>query len=396
MTIAGYTIPQQAFINITEISGLDTCSEGICGLLGLGFDSPTAGIEEVLTAAGLDGPKLGKSVLSSIFDMNPDKGRFFALSLSRLNDPSRTADASLAIAEYDPNYAAVQWMAKRPVFPATAKSWDILCEGVAVNGISVPWPQNNASTANGTPAGQHRVSLDTGTTNFLFPPAVRSAIYSLVPGAVLATNSSLRNVNYAADRDVWVVPCTTPVNFTTIFGGQPYPIHPLDMTVMTSQKGPDGVTYTYCVAAVTNGGSLNSGTTDAMFGDSFMRSNYIAYNFGDNTTTTPYVQILSTTNEWDAGQDFANVRTQQLVGATELAPADLIHLFDGVSVGGSGSDPIYSSFSSAPGSPTGGSSSSSPTAPPSASNSCGPSVGAGRLANAAAVTSGADASSTSS
>jgi hypothetical protein len=199
-----------AFQNI----GLNECGSGICGLVGLGFDSPTAGIEKALTTAGLDGPKLGKSVLSSIFDMNPDKGRFFAMSLSRLNDPKDTADASLSIAEYDSKYASVQWMAKRSVFPATSKSWHILSDGATVNGASVPWSANDA----GTPSGQLLIGLDTGTTNIIVRPEVRDQIYSAVPGAVLAKNSSLSNTHWSADRDVWVVPCTTPVSFSAIFG----------------------------------------------------------------------------------------------------------------------------------------------------------------------------------
>lgn len=56
--------------------------------------------------------------------------------------------------------------------------------------------------------------------------------------------------------------------------GQPYPIHPLDLTDMKTKVGADGVTYTVCVGSITNGGSMSSGTTDAMFGDSFLRNVY--------------------------------------------------------------------------------------------------------------------------
>ncbi|KAJ6494263.1 aspartic peptidase domain-containing protein [Mycena sanguinolenta] len=327
VTIAGHTIPHQAFIDVTQISpSLNTCASGLCGLLGLGFDSPTAGIEKVLTDAGLDGPGLGKSVLSSIFDMNPDKGRFFAMSLSRLGDDADTADASLSISEYDSKYSGVQWLAKRPVFPPGAKSWHILSDGVSVNGVSVPWSANSPST----PAGQHLVALDTGTTNFLVPADVRDAIYGFVPGAVLAKNTKLNSPLWSGDQNLWIVPCSTPVSFTAIFG-LPYPIHPLDMTEKATQKGPDGVTYTYCYGAVTSGGSLTNGTTDALFGDSFLRNVYTVFSFGDNSTA-PFVQLLPLTNEWDAAQDFARVRQQQLAGnAKEIAPADLIRIFDGPS-----------------------------------------------------------------
>ncbi|KAJ6578623.1 hypothetical protein B0H10DRAFT_1963208 [Mycena sp. CBHHK59/15] len=123
--VAGHTIPKQAFINVTQMSltvhfvdsilrvgavqsgggiGASECvSSGVCGIFSLGFDSPTAGIEAVLTKAGQDGPAVGKPVLSSVFDMNPDKGRFFAVSFSRLGDEKDTADASLTVSEYDDN-----------------------------------------------------------------------------------------------------------------------------------------------------------------------------------------------------------------------------------------------------------------------------------------------------
>ncbi|KAJ7881742.1 aspartic peptidase domain-containing protein [Mycena olivaceomarginata] len=326
MTVAGHTIPRQAFINVTQIAGLDECGSGLCGLVGLGFDSPTAGIEKSLSDAGLNGPEIGKSVLSSIFDMNPSKGRFFAFSLSRIGDERDTADASLTIAEYDPKYAAVQWLAKRPIFPANGKSWRILFDGATINGAPIPWTANDPAT----------------------PSGATYAIYSAIPGAVLARNSSLYNSYWSADRDLWIVPCTTPVSFSAIFGGQPYPVHPLDMTEMRTRVGPDGVNYTYCVGSVTNGGTISSGSTDATFGDSFMRNVYSVFSFGDNTTATPYIQLMSQTNEWESAQDFAHVRQQQLAsGPTEIHPADLVRLFDGVSAGSSGTSSGSASAASA-------------------------------------------------
>ncbi|KAJ6528907.1 aspartic peptidase domain-containing protein [Mycena capillaripes] len=390
INIAGHTIPSQAFINVTQIAGLDASGSGIYGLVGLGFDSPTAGIEKELTTHGFDGPAVGKSVLSSIFDQNPDKGRFFAMSLSRLGDVNDTADASLAIAEYDDKYSQVQWLAKRPVWPATAKSWKILSDGVTVNGNSMPWTANSVL-----------IGLDTGTTNIIVRPEVRDRIYSAVPGAVLAKNSSLKNMHWSADRDVWVVPCNTPVSFSASFG-QPYAIHPLDITELHTQVGPDGVKYTVCVGAVTNGGTITSGNTDALYGDSFLRNVYIVFSFGDNTTS-PYIQFLSQTNEWEATQDFARVRQQQLAqNPPEIAPADLIRIFDGVSVGGSSDSGSSSSDSSGNGSSgsssSSGGSSSGSTGTGSSSENSSPSCPSGTVQGvagnlvAAAVTSNTNSS----
>ncbi|KAJ6540016.1 hypothetical protein DFH09DRAFT_1090022 [Mycena vulgaris] len=107
-------------------------------------------------------------------------------------------------------YAAVQYMAKHPVFPGEARSWHVLTEGVAANGAPIAWPANDTTT----PAGTTRVLLDTGTTNILVPPEIRDAIYAAVPGAILARNSSIANHYWCAESDVWVVPCGTAVGFT--------------------------------------------------------------------------------------------------------------------------------------------------------------------------------------
>ncbi|KAJ7131884.1 aspartic peptidase domain-containing protein [Mycena crocata] len=328
MSIAGHTIPHQAFINVTMNHGLDECGGGICGLIGLGFDSPNKGIVKELSSAGLDGPKVGKSVLSSIFDMSPtpEKNRFFGLSLSRLGDEHDSADASLTIGEYEAEYTGVQWETKRPVFPATAEEWNILTDGVIVNGVEISWPTGDENT----PAGKHIIGLDSGTPNIIMRPEIRDRIYSAVPGAVLTKNSSLHGGYWSADHDVWVVPCNTSIDFSAIFNGQPYPIHPLDLTRMYT-KEKDGVKYTFCVGSITNGGTITSGRREALYGPTFLRNVYTVFSFGDKETS-PYVQFLSRTNQWEAAQDFANVRKDLLAKyPPEIAPANLIRIFDGPS-----------------------------------------------------------------
>ncbi|KAF7290698.1 Six-hairpin glycosidase [Mycena indigotica] len=351
INIAGFTIGKQAFINASESYHQDLCNDAndVCGLVGLGFDSPKQGIQHALIAAGKDGASIGKSVLSNIYDANPTMPRLFGLSLSRGGDSAVGADeVSLAIGQCDPNYDNVRNMPKFPVYPPGALSWHILARGAQVNGQDIDWLANDAST----PFGHHVIGLDSGTTNILLPPYIRDAVYSKVPGAALAKNSKLHNSHWSNDTDVWVIPCDTPVNFTMVFGQVrfngdsgidsyiPYHVHPLDMTDMYVKKGPDGKTYTICVGSATNGGSITSGKTDGLFGASFMRNVYSVFSFGDTINNTspngapPYIQLLSKTNsaEWAAG-DFAAVRGPNVAMSTrnapELAPTDLIMLFDG-------------------------------------------------------------------
>ncbi|KAJ6566826.1 aspartic peptidase domain-containing protein [Mycena capillaripes] len=304
--IAGSEVPAQAFLNVTQNVGFT----GEFGLVGLSFDDPSiAQIPAALTAAKMDGAVVGKSLLSSIFDQNPDKGRFFGLSLSRQHDKDDSADASLDIGELDVKYAAVQNTPILSLFPENGFEWSVLTDGIHVNGVSIPWFSNSKTT----PPGKNLVLLDSGTTNILVPAEIRDAIYSVVPGAILAKNSSIPTIQMSAS-----------------FAGERYRIHPLDVTDFTVALGPDGKNYTICVGAITNGGVITADSLDALFGDTFLRNVYTVFSFG-NDTTPPHVQLLSQTDK-NAPTDFAKVRAKRLhAGPPELAPADIIALFDGPS-----------------------------------------------------------------
>ncbi|KAF7313144.1 Six-hairpin glycosidase [Mycena kentingensis (nom. inval.)] len=362
MQLAGKTIPRQAFINVTTNSKLQ--SPGLQGLIGLGFDDPGTypTIGESLAKAGFSA-SLGKSLLSSIFDQAPDPraNRFFALSLSRLYEAKdeHSVEASLSIGEYEEEYKAVAERTKRPIYPAGNKQWTVLSDGFTfgAGGAAVEWPINQKSMAQGAGQGQKLVLLDSGTTNILAKVEVRNAIYARVPGTALVVNATnLKNTHWGADRDVWVVPCTTAVTLSAVFGGQPHPIHPLDMTELVAQVGPDGKKYMYWVGTVTNGGSITASKKDALLGASFLRNVYTSFSYGDKsgTNAAPYVQLMPLRNEWETQQDFAKNRKEALAGYvangwTELLPADTIRVFEkrepstkGPEVPGSGSGESHS------------------------------------------------------
>ncbi|KAJ6514605.1 aspartic peptidase domain-containing protein [Mycena vulgaris] len=330
VSIAGHTIPHQAFINVTENVGLDECDDGICGLVGLSFDSPDWGLTHSLSEAGF-GPTAGQSVLASSFDANLTKGRFFALSLSRLGDAADSAVASLAIGEYEKQYAAVHYMAKHAVFPGEARSWHVLTESVAVNGARIAWPANDTST----PAGTTRVLLDTGTMNILVPPEIRDRIYAVVPGAILARNSSIANHYWSTDSDVWVVPCNTAVGFTVSFGGEQCALHPLDLTELVTQTGPDDTEYTIFVGSITTGGGTQTARPTRC---SVHRS---------CATSTPCIRVATRRRRlsYSSSARRAAVRMQLLADSPpELATADFIRLFDGPPAEADDSGPSGSPF----------------------------------------------------
>ncbi|KAF7323395.1 Six-hairpin glycosidase [Mycena chlorophos] len=325
--IAGYTIPQQAFINVLNSVGEEGDeASGIFGLVGLGFTGPDGSIPAALTAGGFNGTDVGKPVLSSIYAENPSKGQFFAFSLSRVGDVNDTADASLTISDYDPNYVAVANSPALPVYPPKGGRWSVVTDGITANGQTISWPSFDDSL-NAT--GQNAVLFDTGTTNFLMPAAVRDAIYSTVPGAIVSRNSSISNLEFSEDNDVWVLPCNAIVNMTTIFANLEFPIHPLDLVDIGVFNAPDGNNYTACLGSVTNGGPILGPGLDALYGDSFLRNVYSVFSFG-NSSMGPYVQLLADTDTDAAAADYLSVRAEQLAESpAEISPAAFISIYDG-------------------------------------------------------------------
>ena len=68
---------------------------------------------------------------------------------------------------------------------------------------------------------------------------VASAIYSGIPGASLQSVQGLGSI--------WVIPCDAEINVAFKFGGQTYPVHPLDTNSDDALANPDG---RVCLGAV--------------------------------------------------------------------------------------------------------------------------------------------------
>ncbi|KAF7367156.1 Six-hairpin glycosidase [Mycena sanguinolenta] len=326
-----FTVPFQAYLNVASEAGEDPDLDiGIFGLLGLGFE--TNGGSEINNAVQhAQGPEAtwGQSVLSNIFAQNPDSSNFMGIALSRLGDQEGSADGSLTIAEYDPDYESVQNSPKLSQTPAGSGTWSIVLDSFKVGGNPITWP----STLSAAPAGKNIVLLDTGTTNILMPQAQVNAIYSTIPGAVLTQDPNIPLAHVSESHNVWVVPCTAEINVATTFAGQDFAIHPLDVTDMGIIQSPDGThNFTVCLNAFTDIGLIGQGETDALFGDSFLRNVYTAFDFGTGGPTkgTPFVQMLSTTDATKSAADFTAVRAAAMQNMPpELKPIDLIRVFNG-------------------------------------------------------------------
>jgi len=154
------------------------------------------------------------------------------------------------------------------------------------------------------PDGQLVAVFDTGFTFPQVPRPVSDAIYGCVQGA-----------EYDTKNQLWLVPCDQLLNISFNFGGQNYPIHPLDTVSadfnMTSSTGKSMCVGTF--QPITSAFSL-LGSYDLILGMGFLRNTYTLLDYGNfiedtsHDTGSPYVQLLSVTNVNDAHTDFIKVR----------------------------------------------------------------------------------------
>ncbi|KAJ7487062.1 aspartic peptidase domain-containing protein [Mycena latifolia] len=304
MQLGDYGVSQQAFMNATYMGLGGIVDLGLDGLMGLSFNVLVA--SPITAALYSQGPTLGQPFLYNVFDMTPEQDNFIGISLSRTDDLEGSAGASFTINELDAAYAAVADAPAVPLFPVGTTRWSILVDSMNINGVDIPL----TSGVTNAPNGSLVAVLDTGTPTSTLPPAILYALYSQIPGAFVAVNGS--EIDF-------VVPCNTSALVTVIIGGQPYPIHPLDLTQVLQVPDPNsdesaGVNVTACIASI---GTLPPQPDyDALFGDSFMRNVYTVMNFGDTVATSPTgaasMQLLSQTDPVTAVADVLNVRMAQL------------------------------------------------------------------------------------
>ncbi|KAJ7923258.1 hypothetical protein B0H13DRAFT_2403852 [Mycena leptocephala] len=300
---SAYSIPFQVQ------SGSD---DGIFGVWGLGLE-PSVTNNAVQQVYGSNAT-WGQSVLANIFAEDSTGDDYIGISLSRSGDTGATADAFLTISEYDSDYQAVANSPKVPWFSTHSSGWTVLLDALSVGGNKIDWP----SIGGEAPAGKNIVQIDIGTDNVRMPLVQLNALYSTIPGSV--------STPYVPN--LWIIPCNASVNVVATFGGQDFPIHPLDLTAIQVVTSPDGRrNYTMCTASWTEFVfRLDEGVGDALFGSSFLRNAFTVFNFGTggNTTGNPFLQMLPQTNSTTAAADAIAVRTALMANMPpELTPVEL-------------------------------------------------------------------------
>ncbi|KAJ7283655.1 aspartic peptidase domain-containing protein [Mycena rebaudengoi] len=286
---AGIKVESQAFL---DVSSADNPALGYDadGLVGLGFTSLSS-IDHILNGTGAS---TGRSLLYNLFEDNPDQPNFIAFALQRTSDSSsNTVQGSFSIGEVEPEYAAVMDSPAIPTWPVTYPSrWNVLLEALLVGTTTV----TPTTVVKNAPSDRAVVLLDSGTSYTYAPTAICDAIYSGVSGA-----------QFVESMGQWTVPCDAEIDIALQFGGQIYPIHPLDVTPASLGNS------SLCVGSfVPQTISVGAGEFDWLVGDNVLRSLYSIYDFGDfdssHTMGNPYVKLLSLVEPNQASKEFHAVR----------------------------------------------------------------------------------------
>ncbi|KAG6856241.1 hypothetical protein H0H87_006174 [Tephrocybe sp. NHM501043] len=210
---AGYTIPDQAFLEVTP----DNLNKEGDGILGLG---PNDGSNIYKAIPNVTGAAL----LDRIFLLHHATPNYLTVLLGRSEDPTDFYGGSLTVGQVIEGFENVLNQPKLPVVNsiATDQHFQILLDedGLIADGRSIAIHTEVASTPNDE---QVTVVLDTGFSLPQVPSSVAAEIYGSFVGAQLEEIESLGKI--------WLLPCSQEVNITFKFQGKPYPIHPLDATL---------------------------------------------------------------------------------------------------------------------------------------------------------------------
>lgn len=208
----------------------------IFGILGLSFDLGSSVFIETVEAFG-EGDQQGLGFMSRVFAQNSSAPNLFSVLLGRSYDEDGPEEGAFTIGEYVEGLEEVAQQTKLQRTPAQTVNitdtprWSVIMDSMTVNGQTF---QFNQSNVDGIDAGKQVVVLDTGFTNSQMPPAAVDFIYSSIPGA-----------NFNSTSGVWNVPCENTTDLVFEFGGQTIPIHPLDITTVSSNGNETICTNAY-------------------------------------------------------------------------------------------------------------------------------------------------------
>ncbi|GJE94324.1 acid protease [Phanerochaete sordida] len=304
LQVGEYVVPSQAFIRGQKLG--DGFPAGLTGIIGISFDSDLESeVARTIHRAWGESNTLGHTVFSNILGQNRSLQPFFDLSLNRAEDLELgDTKATLIIGHHDPRYSAV---AEAPQVPRIIESmWTGYVDGMNINGQPFQFPP---AITPYTPSGKLVSLFDSGSAFIAMPGAMMDAVFEQIAGSI--------KVN-----ETWYAPCYSSVNLTFTIAGQDYPVHPLDISLVTQLtvlESGTSTTFTVCSGAFLSLGPEGVNGADMVLGDPFLKNVYASFNFGPenaegdhNGTSGSYLQFLSLTNADDAWLDFFFTRAAVL------------------------------------------------------------------------------------
>ncbi|OJT08990.1 Aspartic protease [Trametes pubescens] len=201
-----------------------------------------------------------------------------------------TNGGTFTISELVTEYASIT--SAPHMVPVSDFGWATHLDGMSINGQFMDGHSGltdfGPKFRGGLPSGKTIAVVDSGSSFMTGPPAYVDAVYKDVPGAIPTNDTNGAGPGY-------IIPCDTKMNLTLHFGGQPFPIHPLDAVVVNQTA--NGLMV--CLGALTKNLNPEGTLTDWLIGGTLMRNVYSLYDYGNLTNPNaglPYMQLLSITD----------------------------------------------------------------------------------------------------
>ena len=211
-----YSLHHVVLVEDTSSFSLDIKAQGFEGLIGLGPNTGSVILDK------LDNDS-GNSVLNRIFSQNTTSSNYLSIMLDRKSRVNQTFTGQLTISETVSGYEKILDMPKLQVnevhkLTDEDQHWQTITDQFGVIGPDGQ-PIKVKSIVPSAPKNKLVAVFDSGYTLPQVPRAMSDAIYGRVQGA-----------EYNEQLGSWIVPCAQYLNISFMFGGNEYPIHPLDVS----------------------------------------------------------------------------------------------------------------------------------------------------------------------
>jgi len=243
--MGGYTVPSQTFLSVDAMTtGL--VSAPVSGLMGLAF--------QALASTGA--PPFWQTLTSSKLLSTPEMSFWLARDLNPVSQTSLSPGGVFTLG--GTNSSLFSGDIEFLNLASTPSFWLLALSRLTVNGKAVTLSSPNALSA-----------IDTGTTLIGGPHADVVALYAAIPNSVDLGSD---------DPGFYAFPCNTNITLTMSFGGQAWPINPLDFNAgqVNSGRNPLCLGAVFDLSLGTNN-MPDSSTPTWVVGDTFLKNVYSVF-----------------------------------------------------------------------------------------------------------------------